>query len=116
MAYSATMCTCDTNFWVNALVSRVKRRMCMRSERFEPRELKKLAPNVRLMPAKNVKAYVRRNKNDAVDAAACCEVVRRSTVPTVPVKTAEQHAAPLRPTRPPTRTGQILARDDAGDD
>ena len=36
------------------MVSRVKRRMCLRSERFEPRELKKLAHNVRLMPAKNV--------------------------------------------------------------
>ena len=28
---------------------------------------------VRLMPAKDVKAYVKRNKNDAADAAAICE-------------------------------------------
>jgi len=39
-----------------------------------------------------VKAYVKRNKNDAVDAAACCEAVRRPTVRTVPVKTPEQQA------------------------
>jgi len=34
------------------------------------RELTKLGPKVRLMPAKDVKAYVKRNKNDAADAAA----------------------------------------------
>ena len=56
------------------------------------RELKKLGHDVRLMPAKDVKAYVKRNKNDAVDAAACCEAVRRPTVRTVPVKTPEQQA------------------------
>jgi transposase len=44
------------------------------------------------MPAKDVKAYVKRNKNDSVDAAACCEAVRRPTVRTVPVKTPEQQA------------------------
>jgi len=56
------------------------------------RELKKLKHNVRLMPAKDVKAYVKRNKNDAVDSAACCEAVGRPTVRTVPVKTPEQQA------------------------
>lgn len=44
------------------------------------------------MPAKDVKAYVKRNKNDSVDAAACCEAVRRPTVRNVPVKTPEQQA------------------------
>jgi transposase len=44
------------------------------------------------MPAKDVKAYVKRNKNDAIDAAACCEAVQRPTVRTVPVKTPEQQA------------------------
>ena len=29
------------------------------------------------MPAKDVKAYVKRNKNDAADAEAICEAVRR---------------------------------------
>jgi len=62
------------------------------SAHYWARELKKLGHDVRLMPAKDVKAYVKRNKNDAVDAAACCEAVRRPTVRTVPVKTAEQQA------------------------
>ena len=56
------------------------------------REITKLGHEVKLMPAKDVKAYVKRNKNDAVDAAACCEAVRRPTVRTVPVKTPEQQA------------------------
>jgi transposase len=58
------------------------------SAHYWARELKKLGH----MPAKDVKAYVKRNKNDAVDAAACCEAVRRPTVRTVPVKTPEQQA------------------------
>src|SRR5215831_7708087 len=56
------------------------------------RALVKLGHDVRLMPAKDVKAYVKRNKNDAADAAACCEAARRPTVGTVPVKTTEQQA------------------------
>ena len=32
------------------------------------------------MPAKDVKAYVKRNKNDAADAQAICEAVRRPTM------------------------------------
>jgi len=43
------------------------------------RELTKLGHKVRLMPARDVKAYVKRNKNDAADAAAICEAVRRPT-------------------------------------
>src|SRR5215471_6795204 len=62
------------------------------SAHYWARELKKLGHDVRLMPAKDVKAYVKRNKNDSVDAAACCEAVRRPTVRTVPVKTVEQQA------------------------
>src|SRR6202035_5921303 len=41
------------------------------------RELTKLGHEVRLMPAKDVKAYVKRNRNDAADAEAICEAVRR---------------------------------------
>jgi transposase len=44
------------------------------------RELTKLGHEVRLMPAKDVKAYVKRNKNDAADAEAICEAVRRPTM------------------------------------
>src|SRR5512142_3465495 len=56
------------------------------------RELTKLGHQVRLMPAKDVKAYVKRNKNDAADAAAICEAVRRPTMRFVPVKSTEQQA------------------------
>jgi len=56
------------------------------------RELTKLGHQVGLMPAKDVKAYVKRNKNDAADAEAICEAVRRPTMRFVPVKSAEQQS------------------------
>jgi len=56
------------------------------------RELAKLGHDVRLMPAKDVKAYVKRNKNDAADADAICEAVRRPTMRFVQMKSAEQQA------------------------
>jgi transposase len=56
------------------------------------RELKALGHDVRLMPPNYVKAYVKRNKNDAADAEAICEAVRRPSMRFVPVKTAEQQA------------------------
>ncbi|HKD74983.1 MAG TPA: IS110 family transposase, partial [Ktedonobacterales bacterium] len=56
------------------------------------RELTKLGHEVRLMPARDVKAYVKRNKNDAADAEAICEAVRRPTMRFVRVKSAEQQA------------------------
>jgi transposase len=54
------------------------------------RELQKQGHEVRLMPAKDVKAYVKRNKNDAADAEAICEAVRRPTMRFVSIKTVEQ--------------------------
>src|SRR5262245_62997450 len=39
------------------------------------RELARFGHDVRLMPAKDVKAYIKRNKNDAADAEAICEAV-----------------------------------------
>ena len=59
------------------------------------RELRALGHEVRLMPAQYVKAYVKRNKNDAADAEAICEAVVRPTMRFVPAKTAEQQAAVL---------------------
>jgi transposase len=47
------------------------------------------------MPAQYVKAYLKRNKNDAADAAAICDAVVRPTMRFVAVKTAEQQAAVL---------------------
>lgn len=57
------------------------------------RELAALGHAVRVMPARDVKAYVRRHKTDAGDAAAICEAVGRPSVRSVPVKSAEQQAA-----------------------
>src|ERR1039458_4992951 len=54
------------------------------------RELTKLGHEVRLIPAKDVKAYVKRNKNDAADAEAICEAVRPPTMRFVAVKSVEQ--------------------------
>jgi transposase len=43
------------------------------------RELGKLGHEVRLMPPSYVKAYLKRQKNDAADAEAICEAVSRPT-------------------------------------
>ncbi len=47
------------------------------------------------MPAQYVKAYIRRNMNDAADAEAICEAVQRPRMRFVPVKTGEQQASQL---------------------
>src|SRR4026209_315147 len=59
------------------------------------RELAALGHEVRLMPAQYMKAYIKRNKNDAADAEAICEGVGRPTMRFGPVKTAEQQATAL---------------------
>src|ERR1700738_664388 len=56
------------------------------SAHYWARELRKLGHEVRLMPAKDVKAYVKRNKNDAADAEAICEAGRRPTLGCVWIK------------------------------
>lgn len=52
------------------------------------RELEALGHQVKLMPPAYVKAYVKRNKNDAADAEAICEAVTRPTMRFVAVKSA----------------------------
>jgi transposase len=47
---------------------------------------------VRLIPPAYAKAYVRRNKNDAADAAAICEAVSRPGMRFVAIKTEAQQA------------------------
>src|SRR5438270_14065698 len=69
------------------------------------RELTKLGHEVRLMPAKDVKAYVKRNKNDAADAEAICEGVRRPTMRFVRAKSAEQQGRLMQ-----HRTRDLLIR------
>jgi transposase len=50
------------------------------------RELIKLGFEVKLMSPRKVKKYVENNKNDANDAAACCEAVERANMTFVPIK------------------------------
>jgi transposase len=44
-----------------------------------------LGHDTRLMPPTYVKAYVKRGKNDAADAAAICEAVTRPSMRFVPI-------------------------------
>jgi transposase len=69
------------------------------------RELQGLGHTVRLMPPSYVKAYLKRSKNDANDAAAICEAVQRPTMRFVPIKTRDQQAALML-----HRTRQLLVR------
>jgi transposase len=56
------------------------------------RELQALGHTVRLMPPAYVKPYVKRQKNDATDAEAICEVVTRPNMRFVATKTPEQQS------------------------
>ena len=60
--------------WVNALARTVR----STGETWPvARSVSALGHEVRLMPPVYVKAYLRRQKNDAADAEAICEAVRR---------------------------------------
>src|SRR6202047_3820197 len=69
------------------------------------RELQALGHTVRLIPPTYVKAYLKRSKNDANDAAAICEAVTRPSMRFVPIKTKEQQTALML-----HRTRQLLVR------
>jgi transposase len=56
------------------------------------RELATLGHTVRLMPPAYVKAYVKRSKTDAADAAAICEAVTRPSMRFVAVKSPAQQS------------------------
>ncbi len=56
------------------------------------RELIALGHEVKLMPPAYVKAYVKRNKNDAAGAGAICEAVTRPSMRFVPVKDIDQQS------------------------
>jgi transposase len=59
-----------------------------------------LGHQVRLMPPRYVKPYVKRNKNDMADAEAICEAVTRPTMRFVAIKTrAQQSVLMLHRTR-----------------
>jgi transposase len=57
------------------------------------RLLRGLGHEVMLIPPQYIKPYVKRGKNDTLDAEAICEAMSRPTMRFVPVKTAEQQAA-----------------------
>jgi len=69
------------------------------------RELAGLGHTVKLMPPSYVKAYLKRSKNDANDAAAICEAVTRPSMRFVPIKTKQQQTALML-----HRTRQLLVR------
>ena len=59
------------------------------------RELQAMGHDVRQIPPANVKPFVKRNKNDAIDAEAICEAAQRPDMRFVGVKNEEQQAAAL---------------------
>ena len=69
------------------------------------REIAALGHEVKLMPPRYVKPYVKRNKNDAADAEAICEAVTRPTMRFVAVKSAEQQSVLML-----HRTRELLVR------
>jgi hypothetical protein len=56
------------------------------------RKLQILGHTVKLMPPSYVKAYLKRSKNDANDAAAICEAVTRPSMRFVPTKSEQQQS------------------------
>jgi transposase len=60
------------------------------------RELIKLGHEARMMPPAYVKPYIRRQKNDASDAAAICEAVTRPSMRFVGVRSLMNQAALMR--------------------
>src|SRR5262245_28412575 len=56
------------------------------------RRLQALGHTVRLMPPSYVKAYLKRSKNDANDAAAICEAVTRPSMRFVATKSEQQQS------------------------
>src|SRR6516165_3395888 len=75
------------------------------SAHYWSRELQALGHTVRLMPPSYVKAYLKRSKNDANDAAAICEAVTRPSMRFVPIKTKDQQTGLML-----HRTRQLLVR------
>src|SRR5499426_2317346 len=69
------------------------------------RKLQAQGHTVRLMPPSYVKAYVKRSKNDANDAAAICEAVTRPSMRFVPTKSEQQQSALML-----HRSRQLLVR------
>jgi transposase len=56
------------------------------------REIQALGHEVRLIPPRYARPYVKTNKNDAADAEAICEALARPTMRFVPIKSREQQS------------------------
>ncbi len=69
------------------------------------RRLQALGHTVKLMPPSYVKAYLKRSKNDANDAAAICEAVTRPSMRFVPTKSEQQQSGLML-----HRSRQLLVR------
>ena len=68
-------------------------------------QLSALGHTVKLMPPSYVKAYLKRSKNDANDAAAICEAVTRPSMRFVPTKSEQQQSGLML-----HRSRQLLVR------
>jgi transposase len=75
------------------------------SAHYWSRGLQELGHAVKLMPPNYVKAYLKRSKNDANDAAAICEAVTRPSMRFVPTKSEQQQSALML-----HRSRQLLVR------
>lgn len=62
------------------------------SAHFWARDLSQMGHEVRLIPPSYIKPYIKRGKNDAVDAEAICEAMSRPGMRFVSIKTADQQA------------------------
>ncbi len=69
------------------------------------RQLQAFGHTVKLMPPSYVKAYLKRSKNDANDAAAICEAVTRPSMRFVPTKSEQQQSGLML-----HRSRQLLVR------
>jgi len=99
-------------WFVNRSVGRVVMEACGSAHHWA-RCLQGLGIEVRLLPPKYVRAYVKRNKTDAADAAALLEAARCADIQPVRVKSIEQQALQslhrIRSLWMATRTSRINA-------
>lgn len=78
-------------FFVNRPASRIVMEACG-SAHHHARRLSSQGHEVLLLPAQYARAYVRRNKTDAADAAALIEAARCPDIRPVPIKSVDQQA------------------------
>jgi transposase len=97
-------------FFVNRAACRIVMEACG-SAHHHARRLSSEGHDVVLLPAQYARAYVRRNKTDAADAAALIEAARCADIRRVPIKSVDQQALQqlhrLRSQWMATRTARI---------